>query len=268
MNRMSFRHFEKKGGLFRRIESKGSTLSLALGRASEGTERVSVKCASALAARRLADTWSRWALEAGFAEIPLEEGTPGVLFFLSQPRGPGRVRDDEGKNVYFEPEAAASVAKLAQGQRVLLQGVRERAKLRVEWMFGSRLAAEKLVGFQATPWNKYKQLPDPSAKIRAALAKLAGPRLEGWHVAAPALPKKVAVGTLIFAYEKGVHRFLGREPGDDEDLVHTEPVLTSKLTRQSGPPQIQVVKFCAPLPEKFRREAEKRFGLGVTSTVP
>jgi len=236
-------------------------MSLALGRASEGMERISVKCASALAARRLADTWARWALEAGFAEIPLEDGTPGIIFFLSQPSGPGRVRDDEGKNVYFEPDAARGIAKLAQGQRVLLQGVRSQPRLRVEWMFGSKLVAKSVLPFPAVSWSKYKQLPDPSAKVRAKLAKLAGERLEGWHVDAPALPKKVAVGTLIFAYEKGVHRFLGREPGGDEDLVHTEPVLTSKLTRQSGPPQIQVVRFCAPLPEKFQRSAESVFGL-------
>jgi hypothetical protein len=99
------RHFEKKSGLFRRIETSGATLRLAFGKASEGTTRVSVKCRTRAEADRLAETWSRWALEAGFAEIGLERGTPGILFHLAGPKGPGRVRDDEGRNVFFDPSA-------------------------------------------------------------------------------------------------------------------------------------------------------------------
>jgi len=267
----SIRHFEKKGslGLFRRIEASGSTLDVALGEASIRTQHFTVELESAPAARRLADTWSRWALDAGFAEIPLERGTPGIVFHLETPLGPGRVRDDEGRNILFEPTAVAS-SSLRQGQRVVLQGVRARRKASVGFMLGSKLQADRLLPFPVTPWKRFKARPGPSAKVSKLLAALAGGRITGSRVVygrelgvGSGLDERLPCGTLIFAYRPGVHRFLSRTPGNENgDFVISEPVLGATLQRVSGPLMSQVASHCEPVPVVFRRALEKHFGLG------
>lgn len=256
------RHFEKKGalGLFRRFSAKGSTFQLAFGEASKFTIESPVKCRSAAEAARMVGTWSRWALEAGFAEVPIGAGTLGILFHLEAPLGPGRVRDDEGRNVYFDADACAA-SSLKQGQRVVLEGVKRNPRLEVAFMFDSKLQAKRLVASPVPVWSRFKATPDLDAKTRERLLVLAGPAIGGCQERKGTLAK-TPIGSLIFAYERGVHRLLKRDKGADAYFVFSEAVLTSKLTRAVSTTQLQVEKFCAPIPAALRRELEQRLGLG------
>ncbi len=256
------RHFERKGALgpFRRFGARGATFELEFGEASKFTRRAKVKCRSEAEARRLVALWSRWALEAGFAEVALESGTPGILFYLATPLGSGRVRDDEGRNVHFAAAAVAPGMRLKQGQRVVLRGVMRNAKLKASFTFGSKLDAKALLPFPAPRWSEFRAQPDLDAKTRKALLRLAGPGIadgSGSRKLGAAKP-----GALLYAYAKGVHRLLVREPYDDTEMVFTEPVLDSKLQRLSGTIDMQVAKFCEPIPAALRRELERRLGLG------
>ena len=282
----SISHFEKKSnvergifGLFRRLEVSGSTFRITLGAASEWSKRFAVETGSAAAARRLAGAWSRWALDAGFAEVPLEAGTAGIVFHLETPKGPGRVRDDEGRNVLFDPDAAGD-SSFRHGQRVVLQGVRKYRGASPDFMFGSKLRADRLIPFPVVSWSRFKARPGPTAKILKSLAAPARdprPRERGaarGRRAGADLEKGLPFGTLVFAFEAGVHRFLARTsvlavPSRRRlrgDFVITEPVLSRTLQRRSGRMTSQVATFCEPIPAALRRELERHFALGLVST--
>jgi hypothetical protein len=256
------RHFEKntRTRLFRRFSVQGSTLELALGAASEGTTHVSIRHRSGREAQRAADAWVRWALDAGFAEVTLEDGAvPGVVRWLDGPTGPGRIRTDEPADVFFAAGAAAE--PLEVGERVVLDGIQKKRGLDVEWMFGSKLAARGVRPFPDPRWSRFRPRPDPPEKTRRKLAALAGDAVQG-HTRRARPLGRVACGTLILAYEKGVHRLLAIAKGHEDDVVTYEPVLTSAWKRQSTQPLTCVAAFCEPVPEALRRELERTYGLG------
>ncbi len=258
------RHFEKKGRLrlFRRVGTRGSTLKLELGAAAEGMTTVSEKHSSPAAARAAAGVWCRWALEAGFAEVALERGLPGVVYSPQGPAGPCRVRTDAREDVYCA-KGAALLPALEIGQRVVVEGVRRHPGLEVAFMFGSELEARRVVAFPEPRWSQFKAREDLSEKARRPLVALAGPALLG-HARRERPLAALRPGSLIFAFEKGVHRYLKtvRVKGTGA-LVHYEPVLTSQLKRQSFHVLTCLADFCEPVPAELRRELERLLGLGL-----
>lgn len=69
-------------------------------------------------------------------------------------------------------------------------------------------------------------------------------------------------GALIFSYEKGVHRFLEiRGSSRNGRFVLSEPVLTSKMQRQSFFAQDCIEHFCKPISAALAREIAKHYGL-------
>lgn len=261
------RHFEKKGAmrLFRRVGTKGSTLLVEVGAASEDTHRVSQRFPSAKAAGKAAEAWARWSTDWGYAEVFYDAGeTAGIVRGLEGPRGPGRVRTDSREDVYFA-EGAASELDLEVGDRVLVRGIRAKARPAAKFMFGSKLACESVRAFPEPRWSQWRAAPELPEKTRRALQKLAGPGIAGEESSEGGRRRplgKLAPGALIYSYEKGVHRFLSKEPGKD-GLVYSEPVLDSKLGRQSFRVLECLAEFCEPLPKRFRRELERHLGLGI-----
>jgi hypothetical protein len=259
------RHFEKRGRLrlFRRIGAAGPVLKLAIGTSGYSTTLVSVKYPSARAAQRAAGVWARWALEAGYAEVALGACIPGVLSTLKGPGGPGRVRTDEPEDVYFAAGAAVAPA-LAVGQRVLLEGVRRRPGLEVDFMFGSDFEARRVLPFPETKWSRFSARPDPDERTRRSLLALAGDAIGG-HARRARPLADARCGSLIYAYEKGIHRFLktGRLKGVGAVVFH-EAVLTSALKRQSSPVLECIPAFCELVPEKLAAQLERHNGLGNT----
>jgi hypothetical protein len=257
------RHFEKPGTLrlFRRVTIRGTVVAVAVGRASEGETTFTIRCRSTGEARRTAETWARRALEAGFAEVELPAGIPGVVRTLEGPSGPGRVRIDACKDVYFAVEACG-VAKLRIGQRVVAQGVQRSPGLKVDYLFGSKLEARRVLEFPRIDPRRCMPAPDPGARARRTLVTLAGPAILGHQRRAKPLIA-AAAGDLIFAYEKGIHRFLkfGRLPGTGRVVFH-EAVLTSGFARQASPVLTCAPEFCETLPASLKRAIEAQPGLG------
>src|SRR5262249_30553563 len=99
------------------------------------------------------------------------------------------------------------------------------------------------------------------AGTRRALLRLAGDALSGKQKRHRPLGE-VPPGALIFAYERGVHRFLRRAklPRVGTVVLH-EPVLTSKLEPQSGEVLSCVPGFCELVPPRLARELAARLGL-------
>ncbi len=255
------RHFEKKGGLFRELEVRGATLKLTVGRAANDVVAVSMRQRSPAEAKRRLDAWARLALDAGFTELELPPGRFGVVSTLETPTGPGRIRLDGPEDVYFDSPPAGPLP-LRIGQRVLVQGVRTDPRLDVEYMAGSKLRARSVLAFPRPRWNQHLA-PGADARAQRLLARLSGKALLGHQRRARPLPKDVPCGALIFAFEKGIHRFLklGHLP-DVGTVVWYEPVLTATFQRQGAPPLSCIPEFCERLPPALVRELESRLGLG------
>lgn len=260
------RHFEKRGklGLFRRFGVEGRELRLVIGQAGEGDHRFTVTAKSPAAAEKELERWSQWALDAGYALVALPAGVRlGVVATTESPRGPGRIRLDERDDVLF----TGAPFDVAAGDRVMVEGVHRGAKRVPDFMFGSRLRAKRVLAFPKVDWKAFPLKPIPPAGVRARLAKKAGkPLLGKWtwedEPEGPVFPKGVKPGDLIFAYEKGVHRFL-RYAGTKRGgmLVTSEPVLTSTFERTSFMPSDAMESFCKPLPAALAREISRLYGL-------
>lgn len=255
------RHFEKKGklGLFRRFDVRASRLSLVIGQAGEGDHRLAIAFRSAAAAHAALERWSRWALDAGYAEVALPDGvTLGVVAYAKTPRGPGRIRLDERVDVQF----LDAPFDVEAGDRVMVEGVRRAGKRPADYMFGSTMRATRVFPFPDVKWAAFKPKPEPSAAIRRALEKKAGKALLGRWQYDGKFPRGVEPGDLIFGYEKGIHRFLEHTSTKrGGDWVLSEPVLTSNFKRQSYAASSGAAWFYRPVPPALAREIATRFGL-------
>jgi hypothetical protein len=119
-------------------------------------------------------------------------------------------------------------------------------------MLGSTLDARRLVPFPA-PVMKARAPRRLGAKLRRTLLAAAGEAISGKQTRAKPLGQ-VPAGALIFAYERGVHRFLKRAklPRVGTVVLH-EPVFTSKLEPQSGEVLSCVPGFCELVPPRIAR---------------
>jgi hypothetical protein len=261
---MTMRHFEAKGGLFRELDVRGSTLTLTIGRAAEDVKTMSMKHRSPVEAKRRMDAWARLAIDAGFTELKLPFGKLGSVFRLEKPEGPGRIRLDGGDDVYFDTRPAGPLP-LRKGQRVLVQNVRTDPRLEIEYMSWSKLRAGSVLAFPKPEWNQHRPRPGADPETRKLLSRLAGwaIRAEDQERAQP-LPADVPCGALIYASKKGIHRFLKRTgPGvTGMVLVLHEPVLTTTFQRKVGRPESSFPEYCERVPPELVRELEARMGLG------
>ncbi len=181
---------------------------------------------------------------------------------LEAPSGPGRIRLDGPDDVYFDTDAAAPLS-LRIGQRIVAQGVREDPRLRVPYMAASKLRARRVLEFPRVQWEQSPIRPGADSRAQTLLARMSGQALLGHQRRARPLPKDVPCGALIFAFEKGIHRFLkfGRVR-DVGTVVFYEPVLTAAFQRQVAPPLTCIPEFCERVPPELARELEQRLGLG------
>src|SRR5207237_393540 len=134
--------------------------------------------------------------------------TPGVLYYFQGERGPGRIRVDGNlaDEVYFSA-AANELPKCRVGQRVMVHGIHENPRLDGDFMFGSRSEVERVTAFPEPDWKRFEPPPEMKAGERKALMKMAGDAILGKR-SAGGKPGDFRCGDYIFAYEKGVHRFL------------------------------------------------------------
>jgi|GEM_PF-4115665 len=250
---MTIWHLEKPRGLrpFRRVELKGSTVTLVVGKAGGDALRVRIPKRSASAAERECRKWIGWALADGFEEIPLPKGAKlGRLSYLVGPEGPGRLRLDGPKDVYFSAEASGGHTWKV-GQRVVVQGVQLDPKVaKVDFLFGSTLRARQVSPAPRPLPNTSPKRRPFAAQAARALIKLAGPAIEGHARHGKALGK-LEPGRLLFAYDKGVHRFLAlKHAGWDSKRVVYEAAFTSQLApAKESFEQFCLEEFCAPLPK-------------------
>jgi hypothetical protein len=143
----------------------------------------------------------------------------------------------------------------------VLEGVRRDPSLAFDFMFGSTLRARRLTAFPAPRWDALRPT-ELDEKTRRTLVARAGDAISGKQVRSRPLGR-VPCGALVFAYEKGIHRFLKKTKlARVGEVVLYEPVLTSKLERQSGVVLSCVPTFCELVPAPITRELDRRLGLG------
>jgi hypothetical protein len=258
---MKAAHFEKKGtlNLFRRIGIRGSTLELVIGEASSGETHIACRHQSNTAALKAATQWMQWAREVGYAEIDLPEGIPGVVFRVDGQKGPGRIRIDTAENVYFDIDSVAA-PRLKMNQRVVVQDIHRRRGPPIDFMFGSKLEAGRVIAFPEPKWSHVERKADLSQKVRDGLMRSSGEALSG-HRSRDTAFDNARCGDLIFAFEKGVHRFLkfGRLPDGSAPAVLYEAVLTSNFKRCSTPILYCHSKFCELVPEELKAQINHHF---------
>ncbi|MBI2898767.1 MAG: hypothetical protein HYY17_01140 [Planctomycetes bacterium] len=93
------RHFEKRGRLrlYRKVQVNGPAVLLAFGMAGERDVEVRTECASPAGARAAAERRAGLATGAGFAEVGVGSGTPGVLRCFRGGGGRTRPRRTNGR---------------------------------------------------------------------------------------------------------------------------------------------------------------------------
>jgi hypothetical protein len=97
-----------------------------------------------------------------------------------------------------------------------------------------------------------------SGKQRNRLLKKIGSAVLG-HQKRAEKPHGRRCGDLIFAYEKGIHRFLKLGRNGGIRVVFYELVFNSKLQRASSRILMCAPNFCSPVPASNVRELEQFF---------
>ncbi|MBI2898768.1 MAG: hypothetical protein HYY17_01145 [Planctomycetes bacterium] len=94
---------------------------------------------------------------------------------------------------------------------MILHGIHEDPTLDVEFMFGSRSEAERVTRCPEPDWKRLDPPTQMKPAERRALMAMDGDDILGKRRTG-ARPGDFRCGDYIFAYEKGAHRFLKKEP--------------------------------------------------------
>lgn len=251
-------HLEKKSGKehpYRIIQTTGSVFKLIYGRASDTQSEVEVRFNSTKECGKMANNWLMWYKSFGYKEVAFTEGVPGVLYYFESQDGPGRVRIDGGANVYF-PKGGIQFKSPKQGQRVLVHQIKKDPRLNVDFTFGSKYVATKLTSFPKTSSKIDKEITFSEVE-RKSLTQLYGSLMMGHEKHSQRLTKPYC-GDFIFAFEKGVHRFLKFDKIPDVGkVVVYEPCFTSNFKSQSGWVTYCIPDFCAHIPRELSQKISK-----------
>ena len=252
------RRFERRGtrNRSRRIRTSGTKLIVTIGLAGYEEKTFTQTFKSAGQAARAAERWATWALNDGFAEVQLPNGLLGQVSTLESPGGPGRVRTDSRRDVYFD-RPAASPNTFKVGDRVIVEGASKDSRLKVDYLFGSKLRTSRVFPFPAVDWKRHKVAADLATAVRRKLISTIGDTIDGFHLY-PSRMKPVPLGTLIFTYDRGIYRFLGatKDRAGNAAMVTYEPVFSSKLTRLNGEMLRCGSEGCKPVPRAIARELQ------------
>ena len=232
---------------FRRIQTDGSDVEIAFGQVASGTDVIRISVASAIEAEQVAARWGRWALADGYSEVDMPPGEPGVVHWVEG--AAGWIRLDANRVAHFSEAAVPSPPPpLAIGTRVTAEGLSPYAGPGAEGAHRGKFEAERVhVVLEPGRTKKPKAVDADEGTIAdLAIAEKAAPHT------LPSTP-----GDLIFAHEKGVHRFLLI---DGNGLVVYEPVFRSNGKRSSGPASRCAADFVRVVPANLARRLLELLG--------
>jgi hypothetical protein len=239
----SFQLFEKKGKnhYARRMQISNSNLTLHF--AQNGDEvSVDLRFKNANAAENAGQYWQCSFANAGFDDFGIVDGIPGTVCTVTGSRGPGRIRVDGAIDDVYFAENMHELKSIKQGMRVLVSGIHKNGKRKESFMLGSTLEASKIRGYpEIVTANVVKEMP---LNDRQRQILLAGEALQGHQKFQGS--KDFQTGDLIFAFDKGVHRFIKKKGKN----IYYEELFNSQFKRQPGMILECIEEFCTVIPKQ------------------
>lgn len=238
--------FEKKGksSLSRHLWTKGKTLHILFSQDASKVFELKLKLPRTSDISDETSFWSDSFRQAGFTEFLIQDGHAGSVAYIDPENESGRIRADAFGDVYFS-QVSNHAKSAKQSLRVLVHDVFTNPELDVPFMFGYKLEASKVTNFPKGQSHSIQEIPE---KKRVTLLKKLGTLLDGSKRSDE--KNEFTPGQLIFAYQKGIHRYLGKQ----KKTVYYEEIYNSKLLRQPGFVYCSIAEFCHPVPEEILKQ--------------